>query len=191
MKNVWVKAWAIGKQAVSHFISDDAMSLGGALAFYTALSLAPLLVIVVAVAGFLWQAGDVRQEILRQVQNLIGPDGADAVKTILDSVGHEQAHGVAAGVGIGTLIFGATSVFAQLQYSLNRVWNVEAKPGEDVVDFLRKRLLSLGMILAVAFLLIVSLGMSTALSFLSGPALAPVPGCDGKWRVLNFFRSLV
>ena len=185
------KAWVIVKQAVLDFISDDAMSLGGALAFYTALSIAPLLVIVLAVAGFLWQEGDVRQEIVRQANNLIGPAGAEAVATVMKDAGKEQAHGVAAAVGIGTLLFGATSVFAQLQYSLNRVWNVEAKPGEDVMDFLRKRLLSLGMILAIAFLLVVSLIASAALSFLSGPAREHLIASEAVWRVLNFLASLV
>jgi len=184
------KAWAIVKRAVLDFIADDAMSLGGALAFYTALSMAPLLVIVLAVAGFLWQEGDVRNEIVRQAHNLIGPSGADAVATILQDVGQERAHGVAAVVGILTLLFAATSVFAQLQYSLNRVWNVEAKPGEDVADFLRKRLLSLGMILAIAFLLVVSLVVSAGLSFVSGSARVHMGG-ETAWRVFNFVASLV
>ncbi|MFO0588489.1 MAG: YihY/virulence factor BrkB family protein [Polyangiaceae bacterium] len=191
MTDGWKKTWAIAKQAVKDFISDDAMSLGGALAFYTALSLAPLLVLVLAIAGFLWQEGDVRGELLRQVGNLVGPGGAEAVKTILEDVGREKAHGVAAVIGVVTLLFGATSVFAQLQYSLNRVWNVEAKPGEDVADFLRKRLLSLGMILAIAFLLIVSLVVSAGLSFLAGPARTHLPGGDFSWRALNFGASLV
>ena len=191
MKETSKKAWAVVKQAVTDFISDDAMSLGGALAFYTALSLAPLLVLVLAIAGFLWQEGDVRGELLRQVSNLVGPSGAEAVKTILDDVGREKAHGAAAIIGVVTLLFGATSVFAQLQYSLNRVWNVEAKPGEDVADFVRKRLLSLGMILAIAFLLIVSLVVSAALSFLAGPARTHLPGGDFTWRAVNFIASLV
>ena len=191
MSDGWKKTWSIVKQAVTDFISDDAMSLGGALAFYTALSLAPLLVIVLAIAGFLWQEGDVRGELLRQVGNLVGPGGAEAVKTILEDVGREKAHGVAAVIGGVTLLFGATSVFAQLQYSLNRVWNVEAKPGEDVADFVRKRLLSLGMILAIAFLLIVSLVVSAGLSFLAGPARTHLPGGDFSWRALNFGASLV
>lgn len=184
-------AWTIVKRTVKDFITDDAMSLGGALAFYTALSIAPLLVLVLALAGFVWHEDAVRGELLRQVRALIGPSGADAVGTIMTEAGKENAHGIAAVIGIATLLFGATSVFAQLQYSLNRVWNVESKPGEDVADFLRKRLLSLGMILAIAFLLIVSLIATAALSFVSGTARLSLPGGDWTWSALNLLASLV
>ena len=191
MKKLRTRIWAILKKTVLDFVVDDAMSLGGALAFYTALSIAPLLVLVLALASFLWQESDIRLEIVRQVHNLIGPGGAEAVKTILDDAGKQQSHGVAALIGVIVLVFGATSVFAQLQYSLNRVWKVEAKPGEDVADFLRKRLLSLGMILAIAFLLVVSLVVSATLSFLSGPARTHFPGAAGAWPIVSFGISFV
>lgn len=185
------KAWVILKKSVGDFVQDDAMTLAGALSFYTALSLSPLLVLVLAVAGFLWQEGDVRNELVRQVQKLIGQAGADAVAMIMKEADLEHAHGIAAVVGIVTLLFGATSVFAQLQYSLNRIWKVEAKPGEDIADFVRKRLLSLGMILAIAFLLVVSLVLSTTLSFLTGGDRVQVPGGHATWVVLNQVVSLV
>jgi membrane protein len=185
------KLWTIVKHAIRDFIADDAMSLGGALAFYTALSMAPLLVLVLAVAGFLWQEEAVRAELVRQIQNLIGPSGAETVETIMQGAGLEQSHGIATIFGIATLLFGATGVFAQLQYSLNRVWNVETKPGEDVADFLRKRLLSLGMILAIAFLLVVSLVVSAVLRFVGSRAHIELPGGDATWAVLNFLASLV
>jgi membrane protein len=184
-------AWTIIKRALRDFMADDAMSLAGALAFYTALSMAPLLVIVLAIAGFLWQDGDVQGELVRQVQSLIGQSGADTVATIMREAGRERAHGLAAVVGVATLLFGATSVFAQLQYSLNRVWNVESKPGEDVADFLRKRLLSLGMILVIAFLLVVSLVVTAGLNYISGSARTTLPGGDATWQVINFFGSMV
>lgn len=185
------RAWSILKRAIREFIADDAMTLGGALAFFTALSLAPLLVIVLAVAGLLWQEGDVRAEILRYVQNLVGSRGAEAVATVMEEAGRQDFQGVAAVIGVVTLLFGATSGFAQLQYSLNRVWNVEIKPGEDVADFLRKRLLSLGMILAIAFLLIVSLVIGATLSYVSGSARIDLPGGGRTWRLLNLGISLV
>lgn len=185
------KVWTILGSAIRRFIADDAMTLGGALAFYTALSLAPLLVLLLAVAGFLWQEADVRAEIVRQTYRLIGASGADMVATIMEEASRGNAHGIAAVIGVGTLIFGATSVFAQLQYSLNRVWNVEAKPGEDVLDFLRKRLLSLGMILAIAFLLIVSLILGAALSFATGVAHIELPGGQATWAIVNLLVSLL
>lgn len=184
------RAWKILKRAIHEFIDDEAMTLGGALAFFTALSLAPLLVIVLAVAGFLWQESDVRREIVRQVSNLVGPSGAEAVDAIMREAGRQDMQGAAAIIGVGTLLFGATSVFAQLQYSLNRIWNVEAKPGESVSDFVRKRLLSLGMILAIAFLLVVSLVLSTTLSYVAASTKIELPGGDRVWRLLNFAVSL-
>ncbi|MEZ4307581.1 MAG: YhjD/YihY/BrkB family envelope integrity protein [Polyangiaceae bacterium] len=97
------------------------MSLGAALAFYTALSLAPLLVIVLALAGFLWQEEQVRAELIRQVCDLVGPGGAVTVATIMREAGRNNARkGPMAVVGFVTLLFGATAVFAQLQHSLNR-----------------------------------------------------------------------
>lgn len=185
------KAWTILKRAIREFIADDAMSLGGALAFYTALSLAPLLVLVLAVAGFLWQADEVRAELVRQVHNLIGPSGADMVETVMRAAGHSNAQGPAAIISAATLLFGATGVFAQLQYSLNRVWNVETKPGRDVADFIRKRLLSLGMILAIAFLLVVSLVVSTTLRFVRSATHIDLPGADAVWAALDFLAPLV
>lgn len=185
------KAWTIVKHAIRDFIADDAMSLGGALAFYTALSMAPLLVLILAVAGFLWQEDEVRAELVRQVHNLVGPSGAEIVETIMREATRGNAQGIAAIVGIATLLFGATGVFAQLQYSLNRVWNVEAKPGQDVADFIRKRLLSLGMILAIAFLLVVSLVVSTVLRFMGSATHIQLPGGDGTWAVLNLLASLL
>lgn len=185
------KAWAIVKRTVRGFIADDALSLGGALAFYTALSMAPLLVLVLALAGFVWQEGEVRLQIIRQVYFLIGPSGADMVAVIMRDAGQSRSHGVAAVVGIVTLLFSATGAFAQLQYSLNRVWNVEARPGRDVADFLRRRLLSLGMILAVAFLLVVSLVVSAALSFLASWTHVALPGGERTWKAVDFVASLL
>lgn len=185
------KAWTILKHTIRDFVADDAMSLGGALAFYTALSLAPLLVLVLAIAGFVWQEDDVRAELVRQVYLLVGQSGAEMVETIMREAGRDNVQGPAAIVGTATLLFAATSVFAQLQYSLNRVWNVETRPGEDVADFLRKRLLSLGMILAISFLLVVSLVVSAALRFLWSWTHIELPGGGGIWAALSIVGSLV
>jgi membrane protein len=184
-------AWRIAKRSITEFVNDDAMNLGGALAFYTALSMAPLLILVLAIAGFVWQTSDVQAEVIRQVQSLIGKSGAETAESIMHAGGKEQAHGIAAIVGIVTLVFGATGVFAQLQASLNRIWNVEHKPGRGVWDFIRKRLLSLGMILAIAFLLLVSLLVSAALGFISGSRRIELPGGDTTWAIIDLVISLL
>lgn len=185
------RVWKILKRAIQEFIDDEAMTLGGALAFFTALSLAPLLIIVLAVAGFLWQEGEVRAEIVKQANNLIGPGGAQVVDTVMREAGRQDLQGAAALIGVATLLFGATSVFAQLQYSLNRIWNVEARPGGSMPNFLRKRLLSLGLILAIAFLLVVSLVASATLSYIAASARITLPGGDRLWGVVDFVASLL
>lgn len=184
------KAWAILKHTIRDFVDDEAMNLGGALAFYTALSLAPLLVLILAVAGFLWQEGQVREELVRRVDLLVGPGGAEVVQTIMREAGRNNAQGPAAIIGGITLLFGATSAFAQLQYSLNRVWNVEPRPGRSARAFLRKRLLSLLMILAIAVLLVASLVYSASLRFLVSSTDIHLPGGGTTWTVLSLLASL-
>lgn len=184
------KAWAILKHTIRDFVDDEAMNLGGALAFYTALSLAPLLVLILAVAGFLWQEGQVREELVRRVYLLVGPGGAEVVQTIMREAGRNNAQGPAAIIGGITLLFGATSAFAQLQYSLNRVWNVEPRPGRSARAFLRKRLLSLLMILAIAVLLVASLVYSASLRFLVSSTDIHLPGGGTTWTVLSLLASL-
>lgn len=185
------KTWTILKHAIRDFVDDDAMSLGGALAFFTALSLAPLLVLILSVAGFLWQENQVRAELVRQVHKLVGPSGADIVETIMREAGRNNAQGIAAIAGVLTLLFGATSAFAQLQYSMNRVWNVEPRPGRSAAAFVRKRILSLLMILAIAVLLIASLLASAALRFVLVKTEIELPGGAQTWGTLSFLASLL
>lgn len=186
------KVFRIVKHAVTDFGKDDCMSLGAALAFYTALSIAPLLVLVLAIAGFVWNESDVHAELLRQAQSLIGEQGAEGIKEILEAGGKEQAHGMAAITSVIMLVVGATGVFAQLQYSLNKVWNVTPRPGATGVwGFIRKRLLSLGMVLAVAFLLLVSLVVTAALGWVATSSRVNLPGADALWNLLNFVVSFV
>lgn len=184
------KAWAILKHTIRDFVDDEAMNLGGALAFYTALSLAPLLVLILSVAGFLWQEGQVRAELVRRVHQLVGPSGAEVIETIMREAGRNNAQGPAAIIGGITLLFGATTAFAQLQYSLNRVWNVEPRPGRSAWAFLRKRLLSLLMILAIAVLLVASLVYSASLRFLVSSTDFDLPGGGTTWTVLGLLASL-
>jgi membrane protein len=185
------KAWTILKHTVKELVADDVMTLAGALAFYTALSLSPLLVLVLSVAGFVWQESEVRAELIRRAHDLVGPTGAAAIEALLREAGGSAARGPAAVFGIATLLFAATGAFAQLQFSLNRIWNVETRPGQDVADFLRKRALSLGMILAVALLLVVSLIASTTMRFLWSATRFQMPGGAGMAAVVDLLGSLV
>lgn len=142
----------------------EASTQSAALAFYTIFSLAPLLVVAISLAGMVFGRAAVRGEILAQFQDWMGHDAASLVQEILSSAARPQVNRLAGLVGIATLLFGASGVFVQLQQSLNRIWEVAPKPGAAISTLLRKRVLSFAAVLAIGFLLLVSLLISAALS---------------------------
>jgi membrane protein len=159
--------WQLVKQAGESWIDDYAPSMGAALAYYTAFSLAPLLLIVIAIAGLVFGAEAARGEIFGQLTSLMGRDAAAAIEGMLTSVS-KPSEGVAATlVGAIFLLIGATSVFGELQDALDRIWRapVRAKAG-GVWGLVRARLLSFGMIFGLAFLLMVSLVLSAGMAAL-------------------------
>ncbi|HEY6323939.1 MAG TPA: YihY/virulence factor BrkB family protein [Thermoanaerobaculia bacterium] len=151
---------------VTSWNDHDASTQSAALAFYTMFSLAPLLVVVIALFGLAFGAAAVRGEILTEFQDWMGKDAASLVQAILRTAAEPSTNRLAGILGILTLIFGASGVFVQLQQSLNRIWGVAAKPGAALTQLLRKRLLSFAVVLGIGFLLAVSLIMSTALTAL-------------------------
>ena len=156
--------WTLVKTSVSSWLDDYAPSMGAALSYYTVFSLAPLLLIVVSVAGLVFGEEAVRGELFAQLQGLMGSDAAKAVQDLLASV-NKPAKGVFATlVGIALLVFGATTVFGELQDALDRIWRAPARAGGGVWALVRARLLSFGMVLGVGFLLIVSLVASAAIA---------------------------
>lgn len=164
------------RQIVVSWLGDYVPSMGAALAYYTLFSLAPLLLIVISVAGLVFGQEAARGEIESQLRALMGDGGASAVQGLLASV-HKPVEGVAATLlGVFLLLVGATSVFGELQDSLDRIWRVPAQPmANGWLSLLRARLLSFGMILAIGFLLIVSLVISAVLA-MTGRLLEPVFG---------------
>lgn len=168
--------WAMLRQMANSWLADYAPSMGAALAYYTLFSLAPLLLIVIAVAGMVFGEDAARGEITAQLRSLMGEDGAKVVQGLLASV-HKPAEGVAATLLGAVLLFvGATSVFGELQDALDRIWRAPTPVrSSGWFSLIRARLLSFGMILAIGFLLTVSLVVSAALSFM-GRWLEPVFG---------------
>jgi membrane protein len=161
------KQWNLLKEAIKSWLDDYAPSMGAALSYYTLFSLAPLLIIVIAVAGMLFGQDAARAEIMAQLQGLMGETGAKAVEAMLDSVSKPGQGAFASIIGIGTLLIGATAVFAELQSALDRIWHVPRKKRPSGVwGFVRTRLLSFGLVLALGFVLIVSLVASAALAAL-------------------------
>lgn len=180
--------WTLLKQIGSLWLDDYVPSMGAALAFYTLFSLAPLLLIVISVAGLVFGEVAARGEITAQLGSLMGERGASAVQDLLSSVAEPAEGRFATSLGLVLLFIGATTVFGELQDALDRIWRVPARGrvgGWFVL--VRSRLLSFGMILAIGFLLIVSLLVSTALAT-TGRWLEPV---FGGWYVVAIVTNAV
>ncbi|MEP7328314.1 MAG: YihY/virulence factor BrkB family protein [Betaproteobacteria bacterium] len=159
--------WELVKKSVLAWIDDYAPSMGAALAYYTVFSIAPLLIIVIAVAGLAFGQEAVRGEIASQLSGLIGPDGAKGVQGLVESASQPVQGIVASVISLVLLIIGATTVFGELQSALDRIWRVPVSAGENGIwNLLRTRLFSFGMVLGLGFLLVVSLIASTALAAL-------------------------
>ena len=152
------------RRSVAAWIDDDAASKGAALAYYTLFSLAPLLLIVTAVAGLVFGAEAARGEIFGQLQGLVGAPGAAAVQSLLESVNRPAGGWAATALGLVLMLLGATTVFAELQNTLDRIWRAPARPAGGLWLLLRARVLSFGLILGLGFLLMVSLVASAALA---------------------------
>lgn len=155
------------KETFREWREDKASRLAAALAYYTVLSLAPLLIIVVAFVGFFYGSEEAQAEIAAQATEALGERGAEAVTDMLASASGPGAGIVATLIGVATLLLGATGVFGQLQAALNQIWDVEEKKGGGIGGLLRSRLLSFGMILGIGFLLLVSLVLSAAVGALT------------------------
>ena len=162
------KIWLLIKTTVIAWRDDYAPSMGAALAFYTLFSIAPLLLIVLSITGFVFGAEAARGEIAGQLQNLMGEQSALTVQALLQNV-NKPSEGIMATItGVLLLLIGATTVFGELQSALDRIWRApERPPIRSIISFLRSRLLSFGMIFGIGFILMVSLIFNAALSAVS------------------------
>ncbi|MCA0239327.1 MAG: YihY/virulence factor BrkB family protein [Proteobacteria bacterium] len=160
------EAWTITRQAAEAWLDDRCTSLGAALSYYTLFSMAPLLLIVVSVAGLLFGADAARGEVAAQLEGLLGGPGAAAVQELLASVNWPAGSALATVTGLVLMLIGATTVFAELQGTLDHIWRAPAQPLGGWWAFFRARVLSFGLILGVGFLLIVSLLASAAMAAL-------------------------
>jgi len=159
--------WGLVRAAAGAWVEDYAPSMGAALSYYTVFSLAPVLLIVVSVAGLVFGAEAARGEVFAQIAGLVGPESARAIEEMLNSLSKPERGAIGTAIGVVALLIGATTVFGELQDALDRVWRAPARDGTTGLwGLLRARLLSFGMILGIAFLLMVSLVLSAALSAL-------------------------
>ncbi|AGB45271.1 putative membrane protein [Mesorhizobium australicum WSM2073] len=159
------KAWRITKSSVAGFIGDSAFSHGAAMAFFAVTSLGPILLLVVAIAGLVFGQGAARNAVAGQLTGLMGSQGADVIQSALQSASNPSSGAIATIVGLVTLLLTASGVFGEMQTALNEIW--KAKPrGGSIPRFIRARTASLGLVIALGFLLIVSLAVSAAITAL-------------------------
>jgi len=177
------------KAAFAEWSEDKASRLAAALSYYSAISLAPLLIVLLSIAGLVFGREAASGHIAGQVQGLVGQDRAQVIEDIIANA-NKPATGVVSGV-VGTIILllGAAGVFGALQDGLNTVWEVEPKPGRGVVGILKDRFLSLTMVLGVGFLLLVSLVLSAALALLGKYFAGVLPLHPLVLEVMNFVLS--
>src|SRR5258706_10569139 len=149
------------KKAASSWSDDRAPSMGAAISYYSLFSMAPLLVIIIAVAGLVFGADAVQGALFAQISDLMGEDAAKAVDEMLRNAQQPKTGGMAAAVSLAVLLFGASTVLAELQGALDVIWRVPGRAKENGLwKWLRQRLLTFGLVLSMAFLMVVSLAMS-------------------------------
>ncbi len=184
--------WDLVKETGAKWSDDRAPSMGAALAYYTMFSIAPLLLIVISIAGLLFGTEAARGELSAQLEGLMGERGARAVEGLVESASEPDKSIVAAIVGIVILLVGATTVFAELRGSLDRIWDAPAsEKSSGLWKLIRTRLLSFGMILGIGFLLIVSLVFSAMLAALEKWWSPAFVGFEVFAQVLNFVVGFV
>ncbi len=189
--------WHLFRDAAKDFQKHEALTRGAALAYSTMLSLAPLLIIVVAVAGIAFGKDEVRQRMLAQISQLVGPQAASTLGSLMQQASKPTTGIIATILGIATLLVGAGGVFGYLQQMLNKIWGVPEKETSGIWNMIRSRFLSLGMVLGTGFLLLVSLVVSAALSAVGKTAGEEVTFLFGalhaifSWAVVGLLFALI
>jgi membrane protein len=187
---MWLQGWVrLCEKAVYSWLDDRVPTMGAAIAYYTVFSLAPMLVLVIAVAGLAFGQQAAEGALFGELAQLIGPESAGAVQAMLRSASGREAGLFATAVGVGTLIIAATAVFSELQSALNVIWKAPASGSLGVWHLLKSRLVSLSVILVIGFLLLVSLVISTALAALSDFLDWILPGLATILQIVHLVLS--
>lgn len=182
----WRAILGLFQETFKEWSEDKASRLAAALAYYTIFSIAPLLIIVIAVVGAVFGEEAARGEIFRQIQGLVGTQGAKFIETAIQNANQPTTGTIASLISILVLLLGATGLFTELQDALNTIWEVKPKPGRGVNTMVRQRVLSFTMVLGIGFLLLVSLVISAGLSAIVTFFSNLVPGVDFLWQIVNF-----
>ena len=178
----WQSIWPITREAIKEFSADNALGESAALAFYSALGLAPAILLFLAVTAYLGES--TKQKLVEQMEALVGRQAAEVIQLVVKSAEQHPVAGTWSAVAGGlTLLFSASGIFAQLQSGLNHIWNVKPRPSTDYWGWVRSRLLSAGLLMSVLFLLLVSLVVSTAIAFV-------LPTTGAGWELITNLISL-
>lgn len=184
-----VSIWNILRRTFKEWSTDKASRLAAALSYYTAVSIAPLLVLLVTAVGWFYGREAAQVQLVGQLYSMVGPQGADVAEAVIESADQPDLAGIAGILSVLTLLWGATNVFVELQDSLNTIWGVELKPRVGIKAAIVGRFLSFGMILVIGFLLLVSLVISAVLASLGGYLQGFMPDFDLVWQIVNFVLS--
>lgn len=184
--------WQLLRTTFREWWEDNIFTLAASLAFYTIFSLSPILLISVEIVGFIFSREAARQQIIQQMQALAGPQGGAAVAEVLNSIGPLGGSWSAILLGVLVIIAGSTAVFANLQGALNQVWDVKPDPRRSIFKgLLRSRVRSFALVLAVGFLLLLSLVFSAFLSASQAHFSTLIPGGTLLWRLADFGASFI
>ncbi|MGE3269357.1 MAG: YihY/virulence factor BrkB family protein [Chloroflexota bacterium] len=181
--------FAMLKETYREWSEDQASRLAAALAYYTAFSIAPLLLLIISVAGLAFGREAAQGQVFAQLQGLLG---ADAASTIQEAVANSRNAGlgsISALIGLATLIWSASNVFAQLQDALNTIWEVKPDPEAGIVSTVKRRFISMTMVLGIGFILLVSLALSAGLAAVGAFFSGVLPGGAIVWQVVNVLFS--
>lgn len=186
-------ATAVARLFAATFLAwrdDNAGRLAAALAYYTLFSIPPFLILLLGVAGTIFDRNPIQERLVRTARDLVGPDGAGALRELLHAVSSGGHHTRATLVGIATLLLGASGVFGHLKHSIDAVWGIEPKPGGGVLSYGRRYLVSMMTLLGTGFLLLVSLALNALLGAVGDLVGSAFPGGAPLWRVVNTVFTL-
>jgi membrane protein len=178
------------KQTADAWSDDSASSRAAALSYYTALSVSPLLIVAIAIAGSVFGADQVRTQVMSQIERLVGSAGASVIGSMLESAHSESSGIIATIIGLVTLLLGSCGVFVELQDALNDFWGAEPQQGSGLLNFVRTRVLSFAMVLGIGFLMLVSLIVSAGLAAVGTYVTDILPAWQIAAHVINLVFSL-
>jgi membrane protein len=179
-----VRTWILLKKSFWAWLNENALEWGAALAYYTAFSIAPLLVIALTITGVFYE-GDSLSYIHAQISGLVGSNAATAMTSAIRSIRSSESGAVASFISVLVLLVGASTVFGQLQNVLNRIWGVQPKPGHFWQDLFKQRILSFAMVIGVGFVLLVSLILSALLAMVTDYLSHLLPGAVVVWQLFD------